>query len=279
MLDQDLSRRLARLMRGERRTDDLDRLFLALRDRSAARASVREVGDFVAHRDQREKGLVTRTARDIFTSFESWLRISVMRQPFTLAGIRKTAEANLRNATDAQLLGRLGLKRAVVKSVLAQALNKAERGAVATVRERKTVDYLGGAFIWNPAFTEAALVEDLLLVLSDTGLLRRSEHNAFRALSSYLALYVITLMHGSAILLENDDRAQLVAGFDNDQGQLEVKALLTVPDIGKPVFAPTCLFWTSLAGRDHCEPILLEDPTQWLGPLEISADGKLMPLD
>ena len=278
MFDQDLSRRLARLMRGERRTGDLDRLFLALRCRAASRASVREVGDFVAHRNQREKGLVTQKARDIFTSFDSWLRITVMRQPFTLPQIRKTAEANLRNATDAQLSERLNMKRAVVKSVLAQALKKLERGQKATARERKTIDYLGGAFIWNPAFTDADLVEDLLLVLVETGLLRRAEHNAFRALSDYIALYVITLLHGSVILLEHGNRAQLMAGFDNDQGQLEVKAMLTMADIGKPVSAPTCLVWTSLVGSDHCVPALLEDSSQWLGPLEIDDEGKLTPL-
>lgn len=139
MLDQDLSRRIARLLRGERRCEDLDRLFLALRDRPSARSSVREIGDFVAHRDQREKGPVTQKARDIFISLQSWVRISVLCEPFTLADIRRVAEANLRVATDAQLAARLGLKRAVIKSVLAQALKKIERGREATSRERRTV--------------------------------------------------------------------------------------------------------------------------------------------
>ncbi|MBC7985316.1 MAG: hypothetical protein H7X93_01395 [Sphingomonadaceae bacterium] len=278
VLDQDLSRRLGRLLRGERRSEDLDRLFLALRERHGAHPSVREIGDFVAHRDQREKGPVTQKARDVFTSFQSWLRISVMREPFTLADIRKVAEANLRNATDAQLEARLGLKRAVVKSVLAQALNKAEKGRDATPRERKTVDYLGGAFIWNPAFTDIEVVEDLLHVLGDTGLLQKADHAAFHTLSEFITLYVLTLMHGSAVLLENGDRADLVAGFANAEGRLEVKAVLTVNDLKKPVFAPACLFWTTLLGTAYCAPELLYDPSDWQGPLEINRDGKLAPL-
>lgn len=278
MIDQDLARRLARLMRGDRRSDDLDRLFLALRERASARPSVREIGDFVAHRDRREKGPVTQRARDIFTSFQSWLRISVMRQPFTLDDVRKVAEANLRNATEEQLHARLGLKRAVAKSVLRQALNKVAKGSEPTARERRTVDYLGGAFIWNPAFTDGEVVEDLLQVLGEGGLVRKADQAAFRALSDFIALYVVTLMHGSAVLLDNGDRAELVAGFANDQGRLEIKAVLTMNDMRKPVFAPACLFWTTLLASEHCVPALLDEPILWQLPLEVGSEGKLTPL-
>lgn len=279
MLDQDLSRRIARLLRGERRCEDLDRLFLALRDRPGARSSVREIGDFVAHRDQREKGPVTQKARDIFISLQSWIRISVLCEPFTLADIRRVAEANLRVATDAQLAARLGLKRAVVKSVLAQALKKLEQGREATSRERRTVDYLGGAFIWNPAFTDTALIDELEHILAEAGLLRKADRAAFGQLSEFIALYAVTLMHGSAVVLENGDRAQLVAGFDNDQRCLEVKAMLTVHDVKKPVSAATCLFWTTLPSAAHCAPAMLKDESQWAGPLQLDSDGRLAPFD
>jgi hypothetical protein len=279
MLDQDLSRRIARLLRGERRCEDLDRLFLALRDRPGARSSVREIGDFIAHRDKREKGPVTQKARDIFISLQSWVRISVMGEPFTLADIRRVAEANLRIATDEQLAVRLGLKRALAKSVLTQALKKIEQGREATSRERRTVDYLGSAFIWNPAFTDTALINDLEHMLGEAGLLRKPDRSAFGQLSEFIALYTVTLMHGSAVVLENGDRVQLVAGFDNDQRRLEVKATLTLRDMKKPVSAATCLFWTTLAGVSHCSRALLEDEAQWDGPLQLDTDGRLTSFD
>lgn len=64
----------------------------------------------------------------MFVSFQSWLRISVARKPFTLAETRVVAQAKLRIATDTQIKGRLGLTRSVAKSVLEQALRKAEKG-------------------------------------------------------------------------------------------------------------------------------------------------------
>jgi hypothetical protein len=277
MLDADLQKRVQRLLRGERRSDDLDRLFLGLRDRSHGRESVREIGDFVAHRDQREKGPVTQKARDVFLSFHSWFRIRA-GQPFDLAHIRKVSAANLRVATDDQIAARLGLTRSVAKSVLEQALRKLEKGKDATPRERLAVDYFGGAFIWNPAFTDAIVTDDLASLLVKTGFLAVADRPAFEAMSPFIALYVITLIHGSTVLLDDGGRAALVAGFDNQQARLEVKARLEFNDLGKPMTAPVCMFWTSLNGADHVAEILRANPDEWGGPLEIDGDGRLAPL-
>lgn len=46
------------------RTDDLTLLFLWLRERAAGLAVIREIGDFVAHADERQKGPVTSEFRD-----------------------------------------------------------------------------------------------------------------------------------------------------------------------------------------------------------------------
>lgn len=278
-LDHDLSIRVDRLLRGARRTDDLDRLFLGLRDRSAARPSVREIGDVVAHRDQREKGLVTQKARDIFTSFRSWFRISVKREPFSLGDIRTAAEANLRNATDAQLMERLGLKRAEAKAVLIQACKRLEKGIEATAREKRVFDYLGSAFIWNPVFTDTEVLDDLQSVLNEVGLLRKGDREAFRAVHDFLALYVVTLIHGSKVVLDGGDRADLLAGYDNPERRLEVKVMLTSHDLGpKPVYLPACMFWTTLIAGEHCAPQLMIDATLWQAPLEVAPSGKLAPL-
>lgn len=68
MIDDDLRLRAKRLIRGDRRIDDIDRFYLDLRDRTHGRASFREIGDFVAHRGERNRGPVTQNARDVITS-------------------------------------------------------------------------------------------------------------------------------------------------------------------------------------------------------------------
>ena len=263
-------------MRGDLRVADLDRIFLGLRERSFGHASIREIGDFVAHRDQREKGPVTEKARDIQLSLESWLRQRDGRFP-DLPRAKLISAANLRTATDEQLDERLGLRREVVKSVLAQAVRKMEmdRFDKVTSREQKVFNYLAGAFIWNPAFTDRQVADDLATVLVKAGAMRLDEQAAFDANRTFLALYVTALMHDSAVVMEDGARFDLVAGFNNDQGRIEVKARLDLPGWGKPVTAPVCMFWTELLGVEHCSDELAAAPGAWEGAIEIDPFGRL----
>lgn len=277
MIDADLQRRVDRLLRGERRTEDWDRLYLGLRERAFGRASVREVGDFVAHRGEREKGPVTARVRDIFVSLHSWAR-GLMGHVPSVPELRTVAAANLRIATDAQLQSRLALRRPVAASVLEQGIRKLEIGKRPSDREARVINYLGSAFIWNQAFTADEVLDDLVHVLEQHKLLRASDREGFKTLAPFLALYVITLIHGSTITLGNDERAELFASRNNTKGFLEVKARLIVMDLAKPMIAPVCIFWTELAADRWSAPDLLGDAQAWNGPLEINAEGLLASL-
>ncbi|MBY3144089.1 hypothetical protein HFO63_00505 [Rhizobium laguerreae] len=250
MIDPDIRLRVRRILRGERRQDDLDRIFLYLRTRHFGRESIQEIGDFVAHRDRRQKGPVTRTARDVFVSFRNWLR-TTQGLPFTAEDIIRAANANLRIATADQLRSRLDLRPEVVKSVLTQAVRKLERGKKLTTREERVFNYLGGAFIWNPAFTDHSIFDDLGEVLRQNGYLEEADEASFETIRHFLSLYVLTIMHGSALLMENGDLAHLQAGFRNKEAKLEVKAHLVSQDFSKPVIVPLCLYWTSLEAQQH----------------------------
>lgn len=102
----DLRLRVQRLLRGERRHDDVDPLFLGLRDRAGGREIIREIGDFVAHRDERDRGTVLQQTSDVLLSIQTFLKVR-MDGEFTLAEIRQVAEANLRIAIPAHLSSRL----------------------------------------------------------------------------------------------------------------------------------------------------------------------------
>lgn len=276
MKPTELRQRVERFLRGDRRVEDLDRIFLGLRDRCYGLATIREIGDFVAHRDQREKGPVTDKVRDIQLSLESWLKQGQGQFP-DLAAAKRISAANLRTATDAQLAARLGLRREVVKSVLAQAIKKmeADRFEKVTQRERSVFNYLAGAFVWNPAFTDEQVAEDLAAVLIKAGALLKDEREAFDANGAFLALYVTALMHDSAIVMEDGSRFDLVAGFANDQNRIEVKARIELAGWGKPVTAPVCMFWTKLLGTEHCSDDLAAAPGAWSGAIEIDPSGRL----
>jgi hypothetical protein len=280
MLDEDLRHRASRFLRHDRRVVDLDRLFLGLRSRAGPQSCFRQVGDFVAHRDTREKGLITQVGRDVFTSVSVW-SLPLRGRQATWADITRAAHANLRLASDEQLRSGCGCSRPSAKQRLERALAKVERGDRPTKNELQTLDYLGNRFIWRPAFTSGQLAAEFHEVLLRTGIVPPSDPDLVQEAQAYLALYALSLMHGCAIVLENGQRARLFAGFANRQRRLEVKVEIVFTELSKPLMAPIALFLTDLAPEEHCAPALLEPldpalPTHWSFPIELSQDGKLV---
>lgn len=148
-----------------------------------------------------------------------------------------------------------------------------------TDREKTVFNYLAGAFIWNPAFTDKSLAEDLIVVLSKLSIYSPSDREAFDLQRPFIALYILSLMHGSTIVLSDEAKVLLSAGFDNEQQRLEVKARLNILGLRKQITTNFCVFWTSLLAEDHCGPELLSEPERWSNPIEIDPDGKLASLN
>lgn len=95
-----------------------------------------------------------------------------------------------------------------------------------TRRERRVIDYLGGAFIWNPDFTDASLHRDLADALVEGGYLLSGERLAWKTVQPFISLCVVSLMNGAQLVLHGLSRVALVAGYDNDDELIEVKAQL-----------------------------------------------------
>lgn len=276
---EDLRYRARRLLDGDCRIVDLDRLFLGLRGHSGAQACFREIGDFVAHRDTREKGLVTQIGRDVFTSLDVW-SLKMRGRDWSWDDIARAAYANLRLASDEQLLNGCGCRRPAAKQRLKRALAKARQGEAVSTGESRTLNYLGDSFIWRPAFNAKQLAHEFDQVLHRNGISQRDDGPFPNHVQNFLTLYALTIMHGSAILLENGTKARLFAGFANRERHLEVKVEIVFHELPKPIMAPICLFLTDLYPEEHCSPTLLEQMnpvlcTHWDFPIDIGANGRL----
>jgi hypothetical protein len=272
----DLRRRVERLLAGRRSLEDLQRIYLDLRDRAYGRASVLEIGDFVAHRDERVKGVVTRRVEDLLLSGRTWIA-SVLGERLSLESpiLRDRARANLRLATDEQIRARLGLKREVAKSALERGLKALSRKERITEREAEVLVFFGTKFIWNPAFTDDQLFDDLVAVLIKNGALAQGEIDEFRAVKVFNTLFAITQMHGSTIVAADGTRSPIYGFGANSFGRLEVKGQLSLATEPKPITAELCMFWSGLDVRAHCRAALLGDPATWVEPLDV-IDGQFL---
>ena len=214
MLDDDLRHRARRLLTGDFRTGDLDRLFLGQRDRAWGRAAFREIGDFVAHRDTREKGLITQVGKDVFTSVDVWSLKMRGSEP-SWVDIARAAEANLRLASDKQIRSGCGCQRGAAKMRMRNALAKIDRRERPTDQEIKALDYLGNRFIWKPAFTSGQLFAEFKEVLIRNDIVVKTDTEAFNKAEAFIALYALSIMHGSTIVMDDANKARLYAGCAN----------------------------------------------------------------
>lgn len=279
MLEHDLKLRVKRLIAGDYRTTDFDRLFLGLRSSAGSNKYFRDLGDFVAHRDSRDQGVMTEFGRDVFISADIWsmkLRgLEPKIEDFLIA-----ATANLRLATDKQVRAGCGVQRGRAKKILKSVNRKIASNKVLDEIETKVFQYLGNRFICRPAFSSEQLMIEFQEVLLRNGFVAKSDLSRLNDVNVFLSLYALSVMHGSAIKLKNGMQAKLFAGYANKDQILELKVDISFKYMEKDLMMPICLFLTGLKSEEYCDEGLIFTDCQvmfdqWNFPLEISDTVKL----
>lgn len=270
--DENLKARLKRLMSGDLQVEDIAKLYVGKRSASYGRASFRELADFVAHPDLRIRGPVTDRIRDMRTTFKPLLDGSFNEEAPSLNDILARSESNFRMASDQQI-SRLsgGRKHQQVKRVLRSAVEKLKKGDAdaLTADEQEIAISFGDRMIWNPAIRAQGVFDDFKYVIVKNGLIEKAESHKLDGVRSLVILHAISVMHGSAFDLGDGMTGELQAGFDNQQGCLEVTAALKLKGYPKAVSMKVGLFWTDLLGRDHVEPTLFSHPGPWTFAIEV----------
>jgi hypothetical protein len=277
MTNIDHQRRAARIARGERNVTDLDRLFGDLRFAKPGRSTVTEIGDFAAHREERDKGITMNRAAEMQTSARIWVR-QLLRIPPSFDEAGAAGLANLKIASDAQIKEALGVPRETARSRFIQGMNKLrdEKEKDVTDKERAAINYLGTSFIWLYAFDDKQLIGELADVLIETGALAPKDRAAFADAAPFVALHALTLLHRARLRLPDGSTAPLRLSVRPDTNTLWIKVDIPVEDIGKPIGCRIPVFETSLDAASHCAPELLDDPAMMEGPIEIGSSGQLV---
>jgi len=296
MIDAGLRARVERLLRGDFRADDLTRLFLYARDRCDGRETVQEVGDFVAHHDERTKGLITRTTRDWYVTAEfaaSAINNQRLSRPFDLnklpPDLPNFLHASFRRGFgpdhNRSLKEKTGLKRAAAEKLLSTLIKNLAPNADGTLTvtashtktEIELIKYLCSYLSVSPAFNGEQLFHDFRATLKSHGLIQKSELRAFEALKAAIALYAITVMHNCTIQIRNSVTLQLTAGANR---LIEVSAAVPVPMTGfnSPgglIRVASSIYETAFDCESYCEATLLALPRPWTCDLEVAPNIRL----
>jgi hypothetical protein len=288
----ELRSRVERLLKGDIRPNDLLRLFLWLRFNFGA-SSIREIGHFIGHSDERDTGLVTDEAKDFFLLLH--LRLPDFR-PIDLDNVPgyfpDLLRRNFRRISTATIKNGTGMKRKVANATLDSALSKFHvkqdgRYYLRDFLSRDESDLLVisvEVLVSRPAFTDESLFDDFVFVLGKNKLLHDDERKLLKALKAPLAVFAIATMHHVRLLLVDDWRAELHGGINRSNPErpiLEVTAAAPLPGHvgGKPTKLAYPMFSTNINPSDWCSPKLIETPTsKWNFSIEMSDELKLVPL-
>jgi hypothetical protein len=275
------------LLRGEIRSGDFSALCLYLRSHSYGCETVRELGDFVAHADERYKGITTQRVKDFFTFLR--FRIPTLKAAIDLGALplnfASVLEGSFRYIDDATIKRVTRLKRKTAHKVLQSVIDSlVPNGSGGLTITRTSSDEIAiihcciGRITTGPAFNEDRLFNEFVHILGKNNLLHSDERAAFQAVRASLILFAVSSMHLCRIDLGDGTEANLSASPDAEAGKMGISASATVHDaMGRPIIIQTPIFLTTLDGAIHCEQSLAAT-NQWNFAVELSPCGKLVKL-
>jgi hypothetical protein len=290
--DPGLRARVARLLEGDFRPEDLYQLFLFARDRCDGREAVQEVGDFVAHHDERTKGIVTKTVRDWWALARFWgysndnkHRIDLGRLPPYFDDV---LWASFRRIPNKIINQRTGLTRAELGKripAMVRGLKRNNDGTLSgnafyTKRELKIIEVLAGTMTTQPAFDSNRLCSDFAATLKSHGLLLNTEMRAFCALNHVIGLFAVSKMHNCVIRLKDETSIRLKINNAANSNKIMVNSPIQIASQsgGGAIFLSSTMFEAGVVAMEACAPELLAIPDPWDFDVELTREKILSKL-
>jgi hypothetical protein len=278
-----LRARVERLLRGDIRLDDLSHIFLDIRTNCPSE-SVREIGDFIAHNADRNKGIITTTVQDwaITWEFQEWVRQNNLGNAADLSrrppNYTQALKSSFRQMDDFVIKERTGLTLSAARralDIITRQFLKNEDGTLKytgspTRPEYNLMALLSTVVVSKPAFTDDSLFADFKARLRYLGALRKTEADHLDTLKQTIALFAMSKMHNVELRAPGVN-SKLIAKISAPirDGWMNVGAEGTLP---------TRLFATSLKSEDCCEADLLAIPQPWACEIELTPGMKLAKL-
>jgi hypothetical protein len=287
MVDAKSRARVERIIRGDFRPDDLTGLFLYARDHCDGRESVTDIGDFVAHHSERDKGIVTRSTREWFLTirFNGYFYPDKPRDLDRMPPPTKDFLEISVNRLDGEILRKeTKLRRSEAYKLMQKIIERLTKNADGTwfitnvtPIERRLLECACWYIVSRPAFEADRLCDDFIETLKSNGLITKEEIKQHKKdLDILVKLYAVAAMHNCIVQIGDGTTTQLKARPEIEAKRIEVSA--GVPFSGNPaILIASSMFTVDLDPTVHCHPELISS-REWNFEIEVAPDKKLSPL-
>lgn len=193
--------------------NDIDNFFMKLRAYSADYRIFREVADFVAHNDERNKGIVNESLEAFYFSIKYFIEYVTDKTPLEIINpfplyIKKLMKYQIDKCKERDLINKFKLNRIKMKSLIDNLFSENKKDNVAQLRkikiskkDSKIIEYLLGFIGSIPAFEQKDLTSDILNVMK----LNDLEFNEKDFLTNFdkIVLCVLLLLNASKFKFDN----------------------------------------------------------------------------
>lgn len=285
--------RVERILRGDFRPDDLISLLLFARDHCDGRETVAEIGHFVAHQTERNKGIVTRSTREWFALARYFMagfgpngsrNLDASRLPASAQEYFRSAVTRIGGKLLREKTGIPGSRADKILQDLAARLDQNSDGTWMLPRECSPdeialVNCISSYMVVRPAFSSQRLRDEFVDTLKSNGLITKDEIREYREeIGTLVQLLAIAVMHKCRVLLSDGLTTTLEASLNKHVGAVEI--LASVPNAVPGM--PNCLIASAMFSANidlirNCHPDLLAGG-RWDCEIELSPDKRLSPL-
>lgn len=290
---QELRPRIERLLRADSfRVDDFTNIFLQLRFRAGDKELFREIGHFVSHMGDRERGLATAEMEDAYTITQFMLRrigtvVGAPPEPYDFHRLPSDSKefflASVRQRGAEHVARECGLRRKQVNLAfksLAKKFLLNEDGTLTIEKslipeESKVLWAIFRSMTFPKGFSGDRLFSEFCSVLIANKLMSEEERKLAQAFKPQLLLFTVQVLHNCQVRFSNDARGSLRAG--SIRGEIDISACVPHPLL-ENVETTYAIFTTGLTAADHCEgPLLLAGQVDrtWDYAIELTPSGKL----
>jgi len=229
--------RVRRLFEGRQKADDLDQIFLWLRTRSFGETVIRDIGDFVAHGEERDKGQAWGHIRNVSDSLRYVAAASAHDGQPNKQQLIGHLRASLPLVTREAIKSATGFSRETASSIvegLVPHIKSMKDGKpifdrLLSSKEAKLYRFLTSKHYVTPAYTRAKIAKSLQIVIDRNGLYSDGMDPFPDHVVDAVMIFAVSKMHAAQMAYQDGNNVILDANFHEGENNLVVQASSEYP--------------------------------------------------
>jgi hypothetical protein len=285
-------RLLERLQAGNFDDNDVDSLFMKLREFSTGHAVFREIADFVAHNRARNRGLTNDSVYGTYLSFRYVTEYSLSNNKLTVdhdipAWIHDLMLMQIERCGQNELKGKFGLSRDRAKKKIGLLYKRDENDRTKCRYTKRNIDdktfkflkFILGSIRIHPAYTQEDIIEEFVEVLRTNELLTECSPGDIRNQGDKIMIAVLCLLHKTNFDLKNNIKGTCKISCENLQGYIPQ---LMPPNFGRLTLNGIIPSQLGSKRFDVSFPVVTTtlDPIEWINKsLYVNKGPSILTLD